>query len=642
MHFKHPELLYALVLLIIPILVHLFQLRRFRIEKFTNVKFLKKAVLQTRKSSRLKKWLVLFTRLFLLASIIIAFAQPYFPPTSGEIKAQETVIYLDNSYSMQAKGKKGVLLKRSVQDLLENLPQEGRVSLFTNASEFQDISLPLLREKLQLLDYSTDQEEWKTINLKAENLFSETPGIQKNFIAISDFQQRKGSDTINAIPETNNYWVQLQPENRSNIYVDTAFISARNLDQTELSVLIKATGNPQREVSVGLYNGKELFGRKTVALDEEKQVATSFSFPTGPIEKGKINIQDSGLLYDNDLLFSIEETPAVEVVVIGANNASFLEGIYKSPEFNLRIFPENNVDFNQLSQANLVILNEVQEIPFSLSSSLQKLNDEKAFLSIIPSVNANLESYNSFFQNSGLPAFREKVEQERLITEIIYAHSLYEFVFAERVENFQYPKVQVYYVPAYQETAILKYENGQAFLFEEDNIFVFTAPISRENSNFKSAPLIVPTFYNMGNLAISPAQLYTVVGHPQNISIKANPGRDEILKLASEETTFIPRQQNYQNKVEIFLEEDPKTAGHYQVLLDSTRLRTLSFNLDREESRLGYRDLEAPPGVEIQRNIPDVFQQIKSANEVNTLWKWFVIFALIFLFSEMLILKFLK
>ena len=76
MQFKHPELLYALLLLLIPIIVHLFQLRRFQKVDFTNVAFLKSVTIQTRKSSQLKKWLTLVTRLLLLAAVILAFAQP--------------------------------------------------------------------------------------------------------------------------------------------------------------------------------------------------------------------------------------------------------------------------------------------------------------------------------------------------------------------------------------------------------------------------------------------------------------------------------------------------------------------------------------------------------------------------------------
>ncbi|MCH7524070.1 MAG: BatA domain-containing protein, partial [Bacteroidetes bacterium] len=41
MQFKYPELLYALLLLLIPIIVHLFQLRKFQKVAFTNVQFLK-------------------------------------------------------------------------------------------------------------------------------------------------------------------------------------------------------------------------------------------------------------------------------------------------------------------------------------------------------------------------------------------------------------------------------------------------------------------------------------------------------------------------------------------------------------------------------------------------------------------------
>ena len=116
MQFKHPEILYFLFLLVIPILVHLFQLRRFKKEYFTNVQFLKELSVQTRKSSTIKKWLLLFTRLLLLACLILAFAQPFFTAKESMKATNEMYIILDNSYSMQAKGQKGELLKRAVQD----------------------------------------------------------------------------------------------------------------------------------------------------------------------------------------------------------------------------------------------------------------------------------------------------------------------------------------------------------------------------------------------------------------------------------------------------------------------------------------------------------------------------------------------
>ena len=132
MQFKHPEILYFLFLLLIPIIVHLFQLRRFEKVPFTNVQFLKNVVIQTRKSSQLKKWLTLITRLLLFAAIIIAFAQPYFSNLKDLNTKTETVVYLDNSYSMQARGNKGELFKRSIQEVLNAMNDSDEITLFTN------------------------------------------------------------------------------------------------------------------------------------------------------------------------------------------------------------------------------------------------------------------------------------------------------------------------------------------------------------------------------------------------------------------------------------------------------------------------------------------------------------------------------
>ena len=98
MQFKNPEILYFLALLIIPILVHLFQLQKFVKTPFTNVAFLQKLVRETRKSSRLKKWLILCVRMLLFTAILFAFSQPYFSNKHVN-KNQHTFIYLDNSLS---------------------------------------------------------------------------------------------------------------------------------------------------------------------------------------------------------------------------------------------------------------------------------------------------------------------------------------------------------------------------------------------------------------------------------------------------------------------------------------------------------------------------------------------------------------
>ena len=145
MQFKYPEILYALLLLVIPIIVHLFQLRKFKSEPFTNVQFLKELAIQTRKSSQLKKWLTLLTRLFLLACIILAFSQPYTAETGDFKTKSETVIYLDNSFSMQANGPNGTLLNTAVQDLIASLDDNEEISLFTNDANYPNTSIKAIK-----------------------------------------------------------------------------------------------------------------------------------------------------------------------------------------------------------------------------------------------------------------------------------------------------------------------------------------------------------------------------------------------------------------------------------------------------------------------------------------------------------------
>ena len=140
MQFKHPEILYALFFLLIPIVVHLFQLRKFKKEYFTNVAFLKQVDQQTRKSKQLKKWLILCTRLLLLTCLILAFAQPYISKQENLNTKNEVVIYLDNSFSMQAKGPKGNLYLASTQELLSTMDDNSTLTLFTNDRVFRNVT----------------------------------------------------------------------------------------------------------------------------------------------------------------------------------------------------------------------------------------------------------------------------------------------------------------------------------------------------------------------------------------------------------------------------------------------------------------------------------------------------------------------
>ena len=172
--------------------------------------------------------------------------------------------------------------------------------------------------------------------------------------------------------------------------------------------------------------------------------------------------------------------------------------------------------------------------------------------------------------------------------------------------------------------------------------YLFTAPINKENSNFQNSPLIVPTIYNMGLQSLPSSNLYYAIGEQNTFAIPIELGPDQILTLKDSMSKFIPRQQSKASHVLITTTDQPDIAGNYQLLKENEILQTVSYNYSRKESRLNYLTAEDWNNATIHASVDDLFDSISEANSINSFWKWFAIFALIFLLCEMLILKFVK
>ena len=621
MQFKHPELLYALLLLLIPIIVHLFQLRKFQKVAFTNVKFLKELSLQTRKSSQLKKWLTLLTRLLLLAGIIIAFAQPYISNSEKFNTKSETVIYLDNSFSMQAQGTNGTLLNRSVQDIIENIDENETMSLFTNDANFYNTSIKAIKNDLIQLKHSPNQLDYDAVILKGKKAFSDDEGSVKNLVLISDFQQKQKALSISNDSVVNLKLVQLKPSVTHNIAVDSVYISKTTVENLELTVTITNQGDPIESLPVSLFNDNQLIAKSSVSITTE--ASTVFTIPVSSIFNGKITIEDPNLQYDNELFFNIDKRDIIKVLSINNADDSYLRKLYSNDEFDYNSTPFNALNYNLLETQNLIILNELDEIPLSLITALQAFTNDGGSLLIIPSSDIQLNAYNQLFNNYNLSNFSALNPQEKKITTINFSHPLLANVFDKQIQNFQYPKVNSFY--SNSGASILSFEDGIPFLSQFQNTYRFSAALNDKNSNFKNSPLIVPVLYNIGKESLKVSRLYYTVGEQNTIDVSTTLQQDAILTLVNGQNSVIPLQQTFTNKVQLTTSSYPSTSGIIAIQNKDAFLKNISFNY-----------------ATVSESITTTINDIKSATNVNELWKWFVIFALVFLIIEMLILKFLK
>ena len=157
MHFIYPGFLFALAALAIPIIIHLFNFRRFKKVYFTNVRFLKEIKQDTQSHSRLKHLLILICRLLAVAFLVFAFAQPYLPVSNKKTEAgiKKISIYIDNSFSMDAQGKNGSLLetaKKKAREIAMAYKPSDQFQLLTTAFEARHQRVVSREEFLQLID----------------------------------------------------------------------------------------------------------------------------------------------------------------------------------------------------------------------------------------------------------------------------------------------------------------------------------------------------------------------------------------------------------------------------------------------------------------------------------------------------------
>ncbi len=642
MHFKHPEILYFLFLLIVPILVHLFQLRRFKKEYFTNVQFLKKLSIQTRKSSKIKKWLLLCCRLLLLSALIIAFAQPFFEAKDTKNASNEMYIILDNSYSMQAKGKKGELLKRAVQELLEETPENTTFSLLTNSENYWKTDIKTIQSALQNLPYSATPFQLTSILAKIN---AHKSPFKKDIVILTDALGLEEKQLKNIAKNDLAYFIIPKAEQKNNVAIDSVFIHQTLENFYEITIELSRYGGAHNPVPMALYNNNKLIAKTIVTLESPKK-SINFTIPKQEFN-GYAAIIDNGLAYDNSLYFSISKTKKNNIISIGApEKSNFLSRIYTDSEFNYANFPITSLDYNRIEEQDAIVLNELDEIPQALQTTLKSFVTNGGNLIVIPSALTSVSNMNSFLAQFGKIQFKSLENKVQLISKINFNHPLFNGVFEDKTSNFQYPKTNSSFSISSASPAVLNYDDQSIFLASIQNqlssVCVFSAPINSTNSNFQQSPLIVPTFYKMAQSSQNHGVNALIIGNNYPYFIDASITKDNIVTVRNEQEQFIPIQQVLDKKVKLQFNDLPKEAGNFEIYNKKEPIGNLSFNYNRAESNLDLVNENAVANYTKIDSIAAVFDTLQTNRTDNQIWKWFLIFALLFLATEIAIIRFVK
>jgi len=651
MQFKNPEILYFLFFLIIPILIHLFQLQKFQKVAFTNVRLLKEIKQQTRKSSQLKKILILLSRLFLFISLIFAFAQPFFNNEKRPIN-KETFIYIDNSFSMQAKGKSGEILQMIKTDLIKNLSKkESNITVITNNQVYKNLNTTALKNDILKIDYHPIKKELQSVLLQIQNLQNRKNKARNNILLISDFQNiNKMSNEMNFDSLTNYSIVQTLPNNFENIAIDSVWIKDQNKESIKIKAVIKSHQFAIKNLSVSLFLGDRLFGKTTVDVNNNSQAEIEFSIPNQKSIQGKLSLNDNKLEFDNKLYFNIKDNERTKVLAIG-EKSNFLSKIYTDDDFIFTSTSLRNLDYSAISKQEVIVLNELKKFTIPLIKTLHNFIANEGNIVLIPSLESDITSYNKLFSDLDLGKIKKLKHDKKVVTTINYSHPFFKNVFQKQISNFQYPMVQSFFETNLKTaTPLLQFDDKSNFISEikltNSKFYWIAAPLNSNNTNFISSPLVVPVFYNFSLKKNVQKQLFYTIGHKNEITQNTNTQNDGVVHLVKKGTDFIPLQRKTSNYITIKTDIYPLTDGIYQVKSNGNVIQNIAYNYSRDESNLVYYPIDKFVGK--NKNITyfnttnNAIKQINDQYKNQNLWQLFIIFALMFLGIEIILQKFLK
>jgi hypothetical protein len=581
---------------------------------------------------------LLITRLLLLAALIFAFAMPYIPAKDNALKGQELIVVVDNSFSMQAKGKNGELLKKSLVDLIKNVPESQNFTLLTNNNVFENISVNGFRNEIQNIDYTSTSWNLETIANRIKNLKKESVDV----LMLTDGTDWK---SYQSIKDLNPVWMIPEKEIEYNVSIDSVFIQNSTELFHNLGVVLKKFGQTENTVAVRIISNDKTIASQTFTAKEDSETLT-FSIPKNTAQ-AEILIEDESLLYDNRWFFSIPTPKKQSVIAIGETEKSdFLKRIFSNEIFNYQLFTPKNIDYSAIEKQDAIVLNELSTISVALQNTLRNFVANGGQLIFVPNENQNVNDINNWLKSMNAPIFSTDEKKEKKVTTIHFNHPVYEGVFDKKVTNFQYPFTQSFFRIAKQTSNVLSYEDESSFLsatkFKEGIIYLFANPIDKNTSNFQNSPLIVPTFYNMGQRLNQKMKLSYKIGESESLLVNQPMENETMLEVQNKDQQFIPLQKALGKQTEVTFYENPTLAGNYNLVKKGEKIQDLSFNFPRNESNFMVDTSQFPADLNLTENISTFFTQLENDRNPNYVWKWLVFLGLLLLITELLIQKFVR
>jgi len=662
--FSYPLFLAAGLSLAIPVLIHLFNLRKYKTVLFPHTRFLKNIQLNSRRQSQIRyKWLLL-SRLLFLAFVVLAFAQPYFAgndAVSGGKQVQ--VIYLDNSYSMSAtKGARRLLdiAKDAAARQVRSGAAGSRYVILTNDKPSAYRAMPATEayNTIQATEITAATTSVDRVLAAAATAREHEQADKAVVYYYSDFQQ----SAFPAIPtseQTRNivfYGIPVQVPGIPNVYIDTVILTNPVLqaDRSNYAVVrTRKTGesNDAHPVLNLAVNG-QVKSAASLSFDESDVRTDTLSFQVSGNgwQQLSFTLNDATMRFDDTFRIAARCAPNLSVLVLNEGQMNpYIQAAFRA----WNGFRINQTDVNASPEDwkpySLVILNGITGINESLGKKLSETLNDGHTICIFPGRTANIGALNDGLKLIGDIQITGTDTSMQMASQLQPGSQLVKDLFEKVPDNVQLPTANWHYILSAGITAnqqsVLSFRNGDPLLARysptQGALYLCATAADPESGNFPGSYFFTPFLYQMA-MQGGGGNVYAVragTKEPTFVTL-ANATERNTMHAYANGTDIVPPQRPNGAGLDVYAGSVLQEPGFYALAAPATDTVQLAVNQDKAESDPNYRDIVQLSDTWKGNNIK--WQEVNSSGNLSEhsgasefpLWKVCVILALVMLGVE--------
>ena len=679
MSFLNPSFLWALFAMAIPVIIHLINFRKPKVVYFSNTSFIEDIKKETRTKTKLKQILILIARMLTIAMLVFVFAGPFIPNNekANDQPSDLSIIYIDNSFSMDADAAKGKVFdqaKQIAKDLVYSASPSMNYVFMSNDCN-SDYRATLNRDQVitSIDDCSISANSLKVNDLIAKANVYARNGESASLYMISDMQKYMFEGLETELDSNVNFvMLSLNPMKVNNLYVDTCWFDSpvHRVGQNERLTVRIANKSSEGfyDIPLQLYINDSLKAMTSfnVEAGESVDVDVDYQNTTAGNVAARLEISDYPIVYDNILYFSYAISDNTKILAINAGDESrYLVALFGNDEANFRFSQvklghESDVNVNDF---DLVVLNSVSEISSGLADRLKTFVNGGGSVCLIPGSTVNYASLNSFLDLFALGKLDGTSVSNVKLYGIDYQSSLFRNVFAKEEKQGSLPNMELTHKMTLFSKAsfspVLTLENSNPVLVAGDygngKLYVFTAPIDKVNADFAKSVVFSPALYNMAMNSQLVISLYATINTETVVPTRMENyeiGNTYTIYDHKGETSLVDVRYN-SGVLNVFMPGTTKEAGVYGLCANSDTVSYLAINYSRNESMQDYLSEEELEDMNTQEfsgrasifrfdSMERTLSDFKEISEGKSLWKYFVLLALLFILCEILIIKFMR